>query len=140
MADGDAKDNIALVTGGAIRVGRAIVQELAAAGYRVWVHYNRSADPARELIESLGDAGLGALQANLHDQSARQQLVDAILDPSGPGAGRLHLLVNSAASFEQGPDELNALSRRQYFRLILQPVARTHVVDGHLAGCLDKHQ
>ena len=36
----------ALVTGAAQRIGRAIALDLAAAGWAVGVHYNRSADEA----------------------------------------------------------------------------------------------
>jgi pteridine reductase len=84
-------------------VGKTIVETLAQAGYRVWVHYNRSADPARALVTSLGDAGLGPLGADLSDPGARQTLVDKVIDPAGPAGGRLDLLVNSAASFERAP-------------------------------------
>lgn len=94
---------VALVTGGAIRVGRAIVEALVSEGYAVWVHYNRSVGPAGELVDALGDAGLGPVGADLNDPVARQRLVDTVLDPSGPAAGRLDLLVNSAASFERAP-------------------------------------
>ncbi|MEZ4385264.1 MAG: SDR family oxidoreductase [Nannocystaceae bacterium] len=92
----------ALVTGGAIRVGAAIVRALAAAGYRVWIHYNSSEAPAARLASELGAAALGTLGADLSDEEARRRIIDAVLDPEGPAAGRLDLLVNSAASFESG--------------------------------------
>lgn len=92
----------ALVTGGGIRVGAAIVRALADAGYRVWIHYNSSRAPAAQLAESLGEAALGTVGADLTDAAARRRLVDRIVDPQGPAAGRLDLLVNSAASFESG--------------------------------------
>ena len=38
---------VALVTGGAVRVGAAIVRELAARGYRVAIHANTSLDRAQ---------------------------------------------------------------------------------------------
>ena len=44
---------VALVTGGAIRVGRAICLTLAAAGYRVWLHYHRSAESAAEVLRAI---------------------------------------------------------------------------------------
>lgn len=94
---------IALVTGGAVRVGRAIVEALAAAGYRVWVHYNTSMEPAQALVAGLDDRGLGPVGADLSDAVARRRLIDTVLDPEGPAGGRLDLLVNSAASFERGP-------------------------------------
>ena len=48
---------VALVTGGAIRVGRAITLELAGAGYDVVISYRSSAGPAKETqaaVEALG--------------------------------------------------------------------------------------
>lgn len=94
---------VALVTGGAIRVGRAISLALAAAGYRVWLHYHRSAGPAAGVARELGDACLGPLRFDLADEAARADLVSAVLDPAGPAGGRLDLLVNNAAGFERGP-------------------------------------
>lgn len=93
---------VALVTGGAVRVGRAICEALAAAGYRVWIHHHRSAAAAAELADRLGAACLGAPRHDLTDEAARAALAAAVTALSGPAAGRLDLLVNSAASFERG--------------------------------------
>ncbi|MBU1909036.1 MAG: SDR family NAD(P)-dependent oxidoreductase, partial [Verrucomicrobia bacterium] len=43
----------ALVTGGAVRIGRAVCRTLAAAGADVVIHYNRSATPAEALRHEL---------------------------------------------------------------------------------------
>jgi pteridine reductase len=91
---------VALVTGGAIRVGRAISLALAAAGYRVWLHHHRSG--ADEAAGALGAACLGRLRYDLADEAARAGLAARVLDAGGPAGGRLDLLVNSAASFERG--------------------------------------
>jgi NAD(P)-dependent dehydrogenase (short-subunit alcohol dehydrogenase family) len=40
----------ALVTGAGMRVGRALAMALAADGFFTFVHYNRSAGPARETV------------------------------------------------------------------------------------------
>jgi pteridine reductase len=93
---------IALVTGGAIRVGAAIVRALADAGYRVWIHYNRSEAPALALAEALAPAIVGITSADLSRADDRRALVHRIVDPAGPASGRLDLLVNSAAGFEHG--------------------------------------
>ena len=94
---------VALVTGGAVRVGRATCLALAAAGYRVWLHYHRSADAAAEVARALGDACLGPACFDLADEHARARLCRQVCDPVGPAAGRLDLLVNNAAGFERGP-------------------------------------
>ena len=88
-----------------MRLGAAIARGLADAGYRVWVHHHTSADAARELVEELATRGLGPIAADLRDERARVRLCREVTAAGGPAAGRLDLLVNSAASFERGPFE-----------------------------------
>ncbi|PCC69823.1 pteridine reductase [Nannocystis exedens] len=102
MEDSEQVAPIALVTGAAVRVGRAILTRLAGAGYRVWLHYHRSEAAAAELAEELGARCVGTIQADLAAEPARAALAVRVLDPQGPAGGRLDLLVNSAASFERG--------------------------------------
>lgn len=96
---------VALITGGAVRVGKVIAQTLVAAGYRVWIHYNRSSAEAEELGRCLGTMCLGTVAAQLADEAARGALCARVQEPDGPAGGRLDLLVNSAASFESGSFE-----------------------------------
>ena len=49
----DAAPKVALVTGGAVRVGRAISKALHKEGYNVVVHCNRSIEAAKSLEASL---------------------------------------------------------------------------------------
>lgn len=89
----------ALITGGAVRVGRAITLGLASAGLRVIVHYHGSAAPARELVAEIRDGGGEAvtLQADLgeHDQVLR--LADQAEEPFGP----VDVLINNASIFPE---------------------------------------
>jgi len=85
-----------------VRVGAAISQALAGAGYRVWVHYCRSQGPAEVLAATLGGACLGLCQGDLADEGAREALCRRVLEEGGPAGGRVDLLVNNAASFERG--------------------------------------
>lgn len=106
----DRAAKVALVTGSAIRVGRAITLALFEAGYRVWLHYHRSSDEARALHAELcaraettsGPAPLPMISADLLDEAGRSALMHAVLDPAGPAHGQLDLLVNNAAGFERG--------------------------------------
>jgi pteridine reductase len=98
---------VAIISGGAIRVGRAIAQELASTGYRVWIHYHRSRERAHELVEDLrlsfgNDIVAGTVGGDLSRSDVRKRISDAVVDPNGPCGGRLDLLVNNAASFEYG--------------------------------------
>jgi pteridine reductase len=95
---GPHAERIALVTGGAVRVGRGIVESLVAAGYRVWVHHHRS--PADALARQAGI--LGTVNADLAVSVERARLCEAVTAADGPAGGALDVLVNSAASFERG--------------------------------------
>ncbi|HPC58925.1 MAG TPA: SDR family NAD(P)-dependent oxidoreductase, partial [Kiritimatiellia bacterium] len=53
-ADGSLRGRVALVTGGARRIGGAICRELAARGASVVVHYRRSEQEAIGMNRTLG--------------------------------------------------------------------------------------
>ena len=93
----DLVGRVALVTGGAVRVGRAISLGLAAAGASVFVHYNRSAGPAEETAADLERLGVKAAigSSNLSDPSAAAALVEEAAAALGP----VSMLVNSASGF-----------------------------------------
>ncbi|MDP8994162.1 MAG: SDR family NAD(P)-dependent oxidoreductase [Pseudomonadota bacterium] len=82
----------AIVTGGARRIGAALVRALAADGWHVLIHCNRSEDEARALAEELGNASV--VPAELADPEAPRHILAAAerLPP-------LRLLVNSASRF-----------------------------------------
>jgi NAD(P)-dependent dehydrogenase (short-subunit alcohol dehydrogenase family) len=102
----------ALVTGGAQRIGRAIVLALARAGYAVAIHTNRSRDAAEALRADIARDGgrAGVVMADLADHGAVVGLVPA----AAAAVGRLSLLVNNAAEFE--PDEVGQLDRDRFDR------------------------
>ena len=89
----------ALVTGGALRLGRAISLDLAAQGWRIAAHYNSSADAAHELVREIeGQGGRAvALQADLTKEDELRSLVPACVEQLGTPT----LLVNNAARFER---------------------------------------
>jgi NAD(P)-dependent dehydrogenase (short-subunit alcohol dehydrogenase family) len=89
----------ALVTGAALRIGRAIAKELARRGWAVAAHYHRSAAAARSLVAEIEAEGgtAVALAANLSDADAAAALVGAAAKAVGP----LTLLVNNASIFER---------------------------------------
>jgi pteridine reductase len=107
---------VALVTGGAVRVGRSIVRELAARGYRVAIHANTSLDKAQELVEELADDGHEAVVfgAELRDEEA----VRAMIDRVRRHFGRLDALVNNAAIWSPTPIETVAADDvRRFFEV-----------------------
>lgn len=88
---------VALVTGGAVRLGRALSLGLAEAGYDLLVHYHASFEAAEELARAVDEMGRRCtlVSADLKDAGAGERLARQARD----AFGRLDVLVNSAASF-----------------------------------------
>ncbi|MFA6156882.1 SDR family oxidoreductase [Mesorhizobium sp.] len=88
----------ALVTGGAKRIGRAIVEDLASHGFAVAIHCNRSRDEAEALAHAIVVAGghAAVVAADLTDMAAAGDLVGQAEAALGP----VSLLVNNASLFE----------------------------------------
>jgi NAD(P)-dependent dehydrogenase (short-subunit alcohol dehydrogenase family) len=94
---------VALVTGAAKRIGRALALRLAGEGADVIIHYNRSqseADDAVREIEKLGRKSF-ALQADLSNVAEIKRL----FQQAAERFERLDILVNSAANFLHSPIE-----------------------------------
>jgi len=95
----DLKGRNALVTGGAVRVGRAITLALAGAGANVFVHYNRSAGPAEDVKASVEGMGRSAAigSGDLGDPGTAR----AIVRDAADALGTISILVNSASGFPE---------------------------------------
>ncbi|MBW4023518.1 MAG: SDR family oxidoreductase [Proteobacteria bacterium] len=100
----------ALVTGGGKRLGRAIVEVLAEAGFAVAIHYNRSAEEAEALAAGLSATPAVALQADLADEGA----VAALVGRAEAALGPVGVLVNNASVFER--DEWQDVTRESWDR------------------------
>lgn len=93
-------DQVALVTGSAHRVGRAIAIELARCGAHIMVHYNSTApELVRETLQDIKSMGVDAfaVQANV----GAAQGVETIFGAVREHFGRLNILVNSASNFQK---------------------------------------
>ncbi|QHI68202.1 SDR family oxidoreductase [Tichowtungia aerotolerans] len=86
----DLNGKRALVTGGAVRIGRAISEALADAGAEVIVHFRSSEKAAKAL-------GPNVIQADLDDPAQCENLIQKASERFGP----LDILVNNAAVFHQ---------------------------------------
>ncbi|MGY8526231.1 SDR family oxidoreductase [Paracidovorax citrulli] len=93
-----ASRGIALVTGGARRIGRAIALELAARGWDIAVHCHRSREEAEALAVQLRGMGRRAavLQADLSDEAATGRLIEDCTAALGVPT----CLVNNASLFQ----------------------------------------
>jgi NAD(P)-dependent dehydrogenase (short-subunit alcohol dehydrogenase family) len=96
---------VALVTGGAKRIGRAIAMRLADEGYAVAVHCRRSRGEAEEVKAAIekGSGRATVVTADLADMDDASALIGKATKALGP----LTLLVNNASLFE--PDEVQNL-------------------------------
>ena len=88
----------ALVTGGAKRIGKAIVEDLAAHGFAVAIHCNHSLAEAGALAAQIKSDGgrASVIAADLTDMDAVGDLVGR----AEAGLGPVSLLVNNASLFE----------------------------------------
>jgi NAD(P)-dependent dehydrogenase (short-subunit alcohol dehydrogenase family) len=111
---------VVLVTGGARRVGRALVLELAAPHRCMVIHYRHSAAAAAELVELIRSRGLQAhaIPADLSDEAACEGLVPAVLER----VGRLDAVVNNASLFEyDNIDSFSVASMEAHWRANTAP-------------------
>lgn len=100
---GPLHDRVAIVTGAARNIGRAIALELAAAGASVVVNTKTSEEAAAEVLRELeagGGRGLVHL-ADVADQGAASGLIEATVSRFG----RIDILVNNAALRRQSAFE-----------------------------------
>lgn len=95
--DGGRERGRALVTGGAVRVGRAIALGLADAGYDVTIHYHRSEREVERTVRALRDRGRDASAARA--DLTQPDEIRALLAPESGYVSDLSVLVNSAACF-----------------------------------------
>lgn len=89
---------VALVTGGARRIGAAVVKKLHEAGFRVVIHCRHSLNEAHVLAVSLNNQRVDSayvLQRELTDSIAAEEMITTAVE----WAGRLDLLVNNASIF-----------------------------------------
>jgi pteridine reductase len=99
---------VALVTGGAKRVGRAIVERLARGGFDVAFTYLTSEIDAIDFRTQLESAGTNAIAIKA-DFTHAQRAADAIARAFAGKFERLDLLVNSASLYEPAPLEATDL-------------------------------
>ncbi|GLK47204.1 short chain dehydrogenase [Brevundimonas intermedia] len=134
---------VALVTGGARRIGRAICLTLAKAGYDVAVHHHASGEDARTLADEIAALGRRSclLQADLTDEIKVRALVPAAAEALGP----VTVLVNNASVFED--DRIGGLTRESWDRhietnlrapLVLAEAFAAQTVEGAIVNLLDQ--
>ncbi len=113
----DASGKVALITGGAVRVGRALTLALAELGAHVIINYRRSAAAAQETAAAARAYGVEALpiQADLGDPEA----VAALVTQGQEAFGGVDILINSASPFVRGGLQETSLATWQELQRVL---------------------
>lgn len=95
----DLTDQVALITGAAHRVGKAIALELARRGVHILVHYHTSSEAATQTVREIKSLGADAfsVQADISTPAG----VEAAFAALSEHFDRLNILVNSASLFQQ---------------------------------------
>ncbi len=97
----EIRGKTALITGGAIRVGRAITLGLAKEGANVIINYNRDVEKAAQTAKEAGAFGVSSLtvQADISDWSQVQRMFAEI----HAQMGKVDILVNNSSVFKRTP-------------------------------------
>ncbi len=122
----------ALVTGGARRLGRAVVLALADAGFAVGIHCHGSRAEAEALAGEIGRQGgrTVVLQADLADEAATHGLLPQAQAALGP----IGVLVNNASTFER--DEWRDATRASWDHHLEPNLRAPFVLTQAMAGGL----
>lgn len=138
------KGRIALVTGGATRIGRELCLHLAAAGAGVAVHYRSSEEEARSLVAEIKKQGgiAAAFKASLDSGDACERLMSDARSALGP----VSILVNNASVFtREALSEVTEESLiREFWPNLFAPVLLTRLManakpaEGHVINLLDR--
>ena len=127
-------EKVGLVTGGAVRVGRAISLALAGEGMKVVVHYNSSSGAADELVEEIrrGGGEAVAIGADLSEVAEVRRLAEE----ATAAFGGIDVLVNSASVFP--PEKLEETDEGVWEHKIAVNLSAHFFLIRHLAATLRK--
>ena len=123
-----------LITGSGARIGRAMAGALAADGWAVALHYNRSEDGAASARDEIINAGGKAaiVQANLNVPSERAGLITAA---SKALSTPLTALINNASTFT--PDEIDDFTDASFdHHMTANLRAPLHLIQAFAAQCV----
>ena len=138
----DLRGRRALVTGAAVRLGRAAAVALARAGADVVIHYRSSADGARATVKDLEACGVRAwaVQADLAVEAEARRVVDEARGLAGP----IDILVNAASVFPKAKFETfsrgelgESIDVNAWAPLVLARRVVEQAETGHIVNFLD---
>jgi len=108
------ENKVALITGGALGIGRSIALELANKGCDIAVNYRTSDKEANELVSEIKKLGRNAvaIQSDISDFNNAKELVEQVIKQ----LGNLNILVNNAGITR---DSLFIRMKEEDFDLVL---------------------
>ncbi len=103
MSEGPLADKVALVTGGARRVGAQIARKLHAQGMKLVIHYRSSEQEAHRLQQELHDIRPESVMLVRGDLLRGPKLSQNLVFETMEAFGRIDVLINNAATFYPTP-------------------------------------
>lgn len=128
---------VAIITGGARRIGAEIARHLHARGLNVLIHYRASGTEAEALAKSLNDDRPGSADI-IGVDLARSDVGAAIRDKALDRFGRIDLLINNASTFY--PTPVHETTHEQFEDLMISNLQGPFMVSKACALSLAKHQ
>ena len=143
----NSETKVALITGGAKRIGATTTRQLHQAGYNVVIHCRLSRQSADDLADKLNSIRMDSanvIQADLNNET----IYDSLIDQSYKFWDRLDVLVNNASSFHPTPigsitldDWDNLINSNMRAPLFLAQAAAPHLkhTRGNIINMIDVH-
>lgn len=135
--DSPASLPVALITGGALRLGAATTRHLHQQGYNVIIHYRHSSDAANALADELNQQRSDSCITLSADLDKPDELHN-LCQQAPQHWGRLDLLVNNASSFF--PTPVGQCSSDQWDNLINSNSKAPFFISQALAPVLEKNK
>ena len=111
----EKKSKVAVITGGARRIGAEIAKSLHASGYNILIHYRRSAEDAEKLCSELNairkNSG-SSVQGELNDANTYAKIIAKAISEFG----QIDALINNASSFY--PTPIESITEEQWQELM----------------------
>ena len=137
MNQTETQSPVALITGGARRIGAAIGKKLHRQGYRLVIHYRHSMDDAQALADQLNVERVDSVKLVSADLNQHKE-VELLAEKVCQAFGRLDVLVNNASSFY--PTPIGEGTEQQWDDLFASNAKAPFFLSQALAGELSKHR
>ena len=101
----DTNSKVAIITGGAKRIGAEIAKTLHASDFNILMHYRRSTDEAKKLCSELNKIrpnSCNLVKGELNDATSYSLIINKAVTEFG----QIDVLINNASSFYPTPIEL----------------------------------